>query len=48
MMPPMKRTNLYLPTQLLIRLKDKARETGYSVSELVRQAIERFLTGEKK
>jgi predicted DNA-binding protein len=39
----MKRTNFYLPTQLLNRLKDKARETGYSVSELVRQAIEKFL-----
>ena len=48
MMLPMKRTNFYLPITLLTRLKDKARETGYSVSELVRQAIERFLTGEKK
>lgn len=43
MMRCMKRTNFYLPITLLTRLKDKARETGYSVSELVRQAIEEFL-----
>jgi predicted DNA-binding protein len=39
----MKRTNLYLPIALLARLKEKAQQTGYSVSELVRQAIEKFL-----
>jgi len=39
----MKRTNLYLPLTLIERLKEKAVKTGYSVSELVRQAIELFL-----
>jgi hypothetical protein len=39
----MQRTNFYIPIQLLQRLKAKAKESGYSASELVRQALERFL-----
>jgi hypothetical protein len=39
----MKRINFYLPITILERLKEKSRETGYSASELVRQALEKFL-----
>ncbi len=32
-----------MPLQLIARLKAKSAETGYSVSELVRKAVEAFL-----
>jgi len=39
----MKRTNFYIPAPLLQKMKEKAAQSGYSVSELVRKALEAFL-----
>jgi len=39
----MKRTNFYFPEQVLLRLKKARQQTGYSVSELMRRAVENLL-----
>jgi predicted DNA-binding protein len=44
----MKRTNYYYPVQLLARLKQAKKKTGLSVSEMIRQAIEQYLTNLEK
>ena len=44
----MKRTNYYYPQQLLDRLKSLSLETGISVSELIRRAIDAFLKAMNK
>jgi predicted DNA-binding protein len=40
----MKRTNFYYPVPLLDRLKQAQSVTGLSVSEMIRVAIEMYLT----
>jgi len=44
----MKRTNYYYPVQLLERLKRAKKQTGLSVSEMIRAAIEQYLTNLEK
>ncbi len=44
----MKRTNIFLPIQMLARLASLSNETGLSVAEIVRRAIEAYLKKEKK
>jgi len=39
----MKRTNVFLPEQLITRLKRVSEETGLPVSELIRRAIDAHL-----
>jgi predicted DNA binding CopG/RHH family protein len=39
----MKRTNTFLPEPLIERLKQRAKQTDLTVSELIRRAIEQFL-----
>jgi predicted DNA-binding protein len=44
----MKRTNTFLPEPLIERLKQRAKQTDLTVSELIRRAIEAFLKKEQK
>jgi len=44
----MKRTNIYLPDQLLARLRALAERTGLSVADLVRRAVEEYLMKREK
>lgn len=39
----MKRTNLFLPEQMLERLKKAQDKLGVPVSEIIRRAVEEFL-----
>ena len=39
----MKRTNFYFPTQMLDRLKKAKEITGLTVSEIMRNAVEKYL-----
>lgn len=39
----MKRTNIFLPEQIIARLRALADKTGLSVAELVRRAIDEYL-----
>jgi hypothetical protein len=39
----MKRTHLFLPEQTLKALRDRAHETGLSVAELIRRAVDAML-----
>lgn len=39
----MKRTNLFLPEQMLARLKKAQEKLGLPVSQIIRQAVEEFL-----
>jgi hypothetical protein len=39
---------LYLGDRQLAKLKELAQQTGLTVSELIRRAVDRFLKGEKK
>ena len=43
-----KRTNIYLPEEQSRRLKKLAQKKDVSVSELVRRAIEEYLSKEEK
>jgi predicted DNA-binding protein len=43
----MKRTSLFLPEQVLTRLRELSEKTGYSVAELVRRAVDEFLKRQK-
>ncbi|MFA6204466.1 MAG: ribbon-helix-helix domain-containing protein [Gallionella sp.] len=43
----MKRTNIFLPQPALDKLRKLADETGLSVAELVRRAIDDFLKKKK-
>lgn len=40
----MKRVNLYLPVVMVLALKAMSEETGLSVSEHVRRAIDQYLS----
>jgi len=42
-MKTMKRTNFYFPQQLITRLYEESRDTGYSMSEILRKALEEYL-----
>lgn len=44
----MERTNIYLPLPMLKRLRTVAAKRGVSVAELVRNAIEHFLSEYRK
>lgn len=39
----MKRTNFYFPDQMLERLKKVKEKTGLTVSEIMRNAVEKYL-----
>ncbi len=39
----MRRSNYYLPEPMLARLKELSRQTGVSVSEIIRRAIDAYL-----
>jgi predicted DNA-binding protein len=43
----MKRTNIFLPEQLIERLKALAEKTGLSVAEHIRRAIDEYLKRQK-
>lgn len=43
----MKRTNIFLPEQLIERLKALAAKTGLSVAEHIRRAIDEYLKRQK-
>jgi predicted DNA-binding protein len=43
----MKRTNIFLPEQLLERLRALADKTGLSVAEHIRRAIDEYLKRQK-
>lgn len=43
----MKRTNIFLPEQLLEKLRTLADKTGLSVAELIRRAIDEYLKRQK-
>jgi len=43
---PMKRINFYLPAQQLNALRGLSKETGLSVSEYIRRAIDQYFMGE--
>lgn len=43
----MKRTNIFLPEQLLAKLRALAEKTGLSVAEIVRRAIDEYLKKNK-
>jgi len=43
----MKRTNFFLPEQLIERLKARSESTGLSVAEIVRRAIDEYLSRQK-
>lgn len=43
----MKRTNIFLPEQLLAKLSALAEKTGLSVAEIVRRAIDEYLKKNK-
>lgn len=38
------RTNYFYPKQLLDRLRDAKKKTGIPVSELIRRAVDKFLS----
>lgn len=40
----MKRTNFYFPEQLLRRIKEASKILGLPMSEVIRRAIEKYLT----
>ena len=40
----MKRTNFYFPEQMLTRLKNAKDRLGIPVSEIIRRAVEDYLT----
>lgn len=40
----MHRTQVYLQENIYFQLKEKAKQTGLSISELIRQAVQRDLT----
>ena len=42
----MKRTNYYYPTQMIDRLKKVAKLIGLPVSEIIRRAIDKYLSEE--
>lgn len=44
----MKRTNIFLPEQILARLRALAERTGLSVAEHIRRAVEDYLTKREK
>jgi len=44
----MKRTNIFLPEQILARLRALATKTGLSVAEIIRRAIDDYLTRHEK
>lgn len=39
----MKRTNFYFPEQMLMRLKKASKRIGLPVSEIIRNAIDKYL-----
>jgi hypothetical protein len=43
----MKKTNLYLTEPSIAKLQELAKQTGLSVAELIRRAIDEFLTKKK-
>lgn len=44
----MKRVNYHLPEKHIVGLRKVSDRTGYTVAELIRQAIEKFLKKELK
>lgn len=44
----MKRRNTFLTEQILAKLEERSKQTGTTVSELIRRAIEQFLKKEAK
>jgi predicted DNA-binding protein len=44
----MKRTNFYYPEEMLARLKAASQQLGIPVSEIIRRAIDAFLSRMKK
>jgi len=43
----MRRTNYYFPDPMLARLRALSKKTGIPVSEIIRRAIEQYLTQHK-
>lgn len=43
----MKRTNIFLPEQLLAKLRALSKSTGLSVAEHIRRAIDEYLRKQK-
>jgi hypothetical protein len=46
--PGMTRHNFYVTDNQMTKLKEQSEKTGYSVSELLRQALELFLSQKAK
>lgn len=40
----MVRTNFYFPAEMILRLKKRSQITGLPMSELIRRAVDTFLT----